>query len=176
MFRSRTLWCFCVFSALWRIGGGVSAQAPSTTTFEVASVKQNKSGPDSIQRVGMQPGDRVTITNVTLWTLIQVAYPGMSEIIGGPKWIGSSGPSADADRFDVNAKAEAPASREQLQLMLRALLADRFKLVVHTESKTEPIWALVVGRRDGKLGLNLRPASADCAALRANAQAAGRSP
>jgi uncharacterized protein (TIGR03435 family) len=76
----------------------------------------------------------------------------------------------------VNAKAEAPASREQLQLMLRALLTERFKLVVHTETKSEPIWTLVRARRDGKLGPNLRPASADCAALRANAQAAGRSP
>jgi uncharacterized protein (TIGR03435 family) len=76
----------------------------------------------------------------------------------------------------VNAKAEAPASRQQLQLMLRALLADRFKLVVHTETKSEPIWALVRARRDGKLGPNLRPATADCAALRANAQPGGRSP
>ena len=176
MFRSRALWCFCVFFVLGRLGSAASAQAPTTPVFEVASVKQNKSGPDSLQRVAMQPGDRVTITNVTLWTLIQVAYPGMSEIIGGPKWIGSAGPSVDADRFDVNAKAEAPASREQLQFMLRALLADRFKLVVHTESKAEPIWALVAGRRDGKLGPNLRPATAGCAALRANAQAGGRSP
>jgi len=134
MFRSRALWYFCVFSVFWRLGSVVSAQAPTTPTFEVASVKQNRSGPDSIQRVAMQPGDRVTITNVTLWTLIQVAYPGMADIVGGPKWIGSAGPSFDADRFDVNAKAEAPASREQLQSMLRALLADRFKLVVHTSA------------------------------------------
>jgi uncharacterized protein (TIGR03435 family) len=55
-------------------------------------------------------GDRVTMTNVTLRTLIQVAYPGMSEIVGGPGWVGS-GPSGD--RFDVNAKAETPASRNR---------------------------------------------------------------
>jgi uncharacterized protein (TIGR03435 family) len=60
--------------------------------------------------------------------------------------------------------------------MLRALLADRFKLVVHTETKSESIWALVLARRDGKLGPNLRPASVDCAALRANAQPGERSP
>jgi bla regulator protein blaR1 len=167
--RSRAVCYFCVFSVLWRIASLVSAQAPATPTFEVASVKQNKAGPDSIRRVGIQPGDRVTLTNVTLRTLIQVAYPGMSEIIGGPKWIGSAGPSFDADRFDVNAKAAAPASRDQLQTMLRSLLTDRFKLTVHTETRQAPIYALVLARRDGRLGPSLHPATADCPTLRAQA-------
>src|SRR5262249_27423463 len=92
------------------------------------------------------------------------------EISGGPAWIGRPGPNFDVDRFDVIAKADKPATREELRLMLRALLADRFKLVVHTETRTEPIWALVLARRDGTLGPHLRPAAATCAAIREAAQ------
>jgi len=159
------LWLLGIAS-MGRIAAGQASQAPPPPAFEVASVKANKSGPDSAQRAGLQPGERVTMTNVTLRTLIQIAYPGMSEIVGGPGWVGS-GPAGD--RFDVNAKADAPASREQLQSMLRTLLADRFKLAIHTESRDEPVFALVFARSDHRLGRNLRPAATDCAALRAAA-------
>ena len=154
---------------------GIVARKPSAQTlpspaFEVASGKPNKSGPFSIQRAGLQPGDRVTMTNVTLRILTQIAYPGPSEVIGGPSWVGD-GPSGD--RFDVNAKAEVSSSREQLQLMLRTLLADRFKLIVHTETRIEPVYALVLAKSDGSLGANLHPAAADCATLRTAALAIG---
>jgi uncharacterized protein (TIGR03435 family) len=175
MLRSRALWPICIF-LLWGIDGPVSAQTPVGPTFEVASVKPNTSGPRALQRAGFQPGERVTLTNVTLRIMIQMAYPAVSDIVGGPNWIGRAGPSDDADRFDVHAKAEAPASREQLQAMLRALLADRFKLAAHTEARTEPIWALVVARRDGKLGPHLRRATTDCAALRQAAQPSEKDP
>ena len=66
-------------------------------------------------------------------------------MVGGPSWLTS-------DRFDIVAKAPDNASPEQMPLMLRALLADRFKLVVHTESRELPIYALVLARGDGKLG------------------------
>ena len=159
------LWLIGIAST-GRIAAGQASQTPPGPVFEVASVKPNSSGPDSAQRAGLQPGERVTMTNVTLRTLIQIAYPGLSEIVGGPSWVGS-GPAGD--RFDVNAKAEAPASREQLQLMLRTLLADRFKLAVHVEPRDEPIFALVFARSDRRLGRNLRPATTDCATLRAAA-------
>ena len=150
-----------------------SAAQASGPAFDVASVKPNKSGPGAVQRVVMQPGDRVTMTNVTLRTLIQVAYPRMSEIVGGPSWIGS-GPSGD--RFDVNAKAESSASRDQLQLMLRTLLTDRFKLTIHFETSDEPVYALVFARSDRRLGPTLRPAATDCATIRAGAQSDDRDP
>lgn len=167
MVKSRVLLMFEVISL---VGGLLSAQTPPTSAFEVASIKPNKAGLGSIQRAGLQPGDRVTMTNVTLRILIQIAYPEPSAIVGGPSWVGS-GPSGD--RFDVNAKAEMASSREQLQLMLRTLLADRFKLVVHTEIRVEPVYALVLAKRDGSLGPNLHPAAADCATLRTAALAAG---
>ena len=52
-------------------------------------------------------------------------------------------------------------------MMLRTLLADRFKLVMHKETKDLPIFELVVARPDGRLGPQLRPAAVDCATLAA---------
>jgi uncharacterized protein (TIGR03435 family) len=150
---------------------GVSAQSTAQPAFDVASVKLNKSGPGSPQRIGLMSGDRVSFTNVALFAVIATAYEPISELVGGPSWIGKVGqPNWDVDRFDITAKAAAPATREQLQLMLRALLAERFKLAVHTERREEPIWAIVLARRDGRLGPHLRPAQATCAELRAGWQ------
>jgi len=143
-----------------------TAQAPPPApAFEVASVKPNKAG-DKRVSIGMQPGGRFTAAGVTLRMLIGLAYGTPqprpdSQMIGGPDWIGS-------DRFDIVAKAEGdvvPGPNGQLPLMLRALLADRFKLAVHNESRELPIYALVKSRSDGRLGPQLSPATVDCAAL-----------
>jgi len=141
---------------------------PPAPAFEVASIKPNKSG-DGRFGIGMQPGGRFAATGIPLRQLIAMAYgsPGQPlpafRIIGGPAWMNS-------DRFDIVAKAEGdiqPGSNSPLPLMLRALLADRFKLVVHNESRELPIYALMKARRDGKLGPQLRPTTVDCAALAA---------
>jgi uncharacterized protein (TIGR03435 family) len=55
--------------------------------------------------------------------------------------------------------------------MLRTLLADRFKLVVHTDTRSTPVYALVIARRDGRLGPRLHPEARDCEPLRAVARA-----
>jgi uncharacterized protein (TIGR03435 family) len=154
----------------------VAAQAPQAAApapaFEVASVKPNKSG-DGRVMLGNQPG-RFTATNVTLRMLIRTAYQLQDfQISGGPNWLAS-------DRFDIVAKIEAgdqdamPAGPPvpgqgptRLQLMIRSLLADRFKLTVHTETKEEPIYALVLARSDGRLGPELKKSDTDCAALMA---------
>ena len=86
------------------------------------------------------------------------------QISGGPKWINS-------DRFDVEAKAVGDVVRgtegtRRKQLMLQTLLAERFKLVVHHETKELPIYALVLARRDRRLGPKLRRSELDSAALR----------
>jgi len=147
----------------------VSAQAPPQ--FEVASVKPNKSG-DGRVMIGVQPGGRFTATNVPLRLLIRNAYQLQDfQIVGGPDWVGS-------DRFDIVAKAEAddlgdPFRADQTgqpsrgQLMLRALLAERFKLAAHNENREMPIFALVLARNDGKLGPQMHQSTTDCEALRA---------
>jgi uncharacterized protein (TIGR03435 family) len=82
---------------------------------------------------------------------------------GGPTWI-------DADRFDVSAKvgAENQNTVAQKQLMLRTLLAQRFKLAVHHETRDLPMYALVRARKNGALGPQLRHADIDCEALLAS--------
>lgn len=112
----------------------LAAQAPSIAIgperFDVASVKPNRLGYRSPQRATvLAPGERVSVVNEPAFMLVQFAYPGFDGVAGGPRWMGSKGPNEDADRFDVTAKAETFSTHEQLQTMLRALLADRFKLV-----------------------------------------------
>ena len=144
-----------------------SIQGPAA--FDVASVKPNKTG---IAKVSIQtiPGGRFTAENVTLRMLIRNAFQLQdSQLSGGPKWL-------DEDRFDIVAKTPSgdelgdPFKAEQIgqpsrgQLMLRALLAERFKLQVHTERREMSTYALVQTRRDGTLGPQLQRSDADCSA------------
>jgi uncharacterized protein (TIGR03435 family) len=101
--------------------------------------------------------------------MITFAYQIQSfQLEGGPGWIAS-------DRFDIVAKPErevpSTGGQDPLRMMLRTLLADRFKLVMHKETKELPIFELVVARQDGRLGPQLRPAAVDCAARAAAARA-----
>ena len=76
-----------------------AAQDAVNPTFEVASVKPNKSG-DGRVAIGFQPGGRYSATGITARMLIQQAYQIQPlQLIGGPDWLGS-------DRFDIIAKAE----------------------------------------------------------------------
>ena len=74
------------------------------------------------------------------------------QIVGGPNWIND-------DRFDVNAKAAGDTPPLQILAMSQTLLADRFKLVVHRETRQLPIYALVIARSDRRLGPRLQPAA-----------------
>jgi uncharacterized protein (TIGR03435 family) len=140
----------------------VLAQSPGAVAgpaFEVASVKRNTSG-DGRVGMGMAPGGQITMVNVPLRQIILRAYEVQNfQLIGGPGWITS-------DRFDVTAKADGNVTPSQVNLMLRSLLADRFKLVVHNESREMPLYELVMARPDGKPGPNLTPSAVDCTAAR----------
>ena len=160
-----TALALCAITLLLASSHLVGAQTTPTGTlaFEVASVKPNKSG-DGRAMIGMAPGGRFTATSVPLRLLMQVAHSVQPfQIVGGPDWLGS-------DRFDIVAKApEGEATGdpgERMRQMLRSLLAERFQLTIHTETRQMPIYALVVARSDGKLGAKLTPAATDCAAAR----------
>jgi bla regulator protein blaR1 len=137
----------------------VSAQSETAAKpqFEVASVKQNKSG---ALRVTMapQPGGRFTATNAPLRALIRNAYQLQDqELVGGPSWL-------NTDRFDIVAKAsDSAVSAGQTRSMLQTLLAERFKMIVHHETRELPVYALVMVRGDGKPGPQLHRTGADCA-------------
>jgi uncharacterized protein (TIGR03435 family) len=129
------------------------AQVPAPDTkpsaFEVASVKPHRSDDQRVMMVA-QPGGRFTAMNIALRFLIRTAYRLQDDqISGGPTWLTS-------DRFDIVAKTEDGASPTQLPSMLQGLLADRFKLAAHHETKELPIYALVLARSDGTLGSQLR--------------------
>ena len=123
--------------------------------FEVASVKLNKSG-DQGTYLRRQPGGLYTATNVPLRALIASAYlnefpPKGRLIFGGPGWI-------DSERFDIEARAEGNPGNEQIPLMVQSLLEDRFKLVMHHETRQLPIYALVLSK-PGETGPQLTPHS-----------------
>ncbi|HEY7186393.1 MAG TPA: TIGR03435 family protein [Vicinamibacterales bacterium] len=148
------------------------AQQPPLA-FETASVKPNKSGEEE-RYIRIDPsGGSLMVVNMQLRQLITFAYQIQSfQLEGGPDWIAS-------DRFDILAKPEreVPSTgaffggQNPLRMMLRTLLADRFKLVMHKETKELPIFELVRARQDGKLGPQLRPAAIDCATRAAAASA-----
>ena len=138
------------------------AQRPA---FEVAAVKPNNAGRMGITRFNLQGGERFTAENFLLRNLITEAYVAEhAELIDPPGWL-------DYARYDINAKAEKPVSRDTMRLMLQSLLAERFKLAVHTEDRVGKIFALMLARADGKLGSNLRHAQKTCEELRAESQA-----
>jgi len=147
------------FGMVVATGALVGAQAPAGPAFEVASVKPNTSG-DGRVMLAFQPGGRVTETGVTLLLLMRNAYRLQEfQLTGAPDW-------ARTERFDIAAKApEGTVGPDQIQPMMRTLLADRFKLVTHSETRDLPIYALVLARNDGRLGPNLKPSSVDCEAL-----------
>jgi uncharacterized protein (TIGR03435 family) len=128
----------------------------STPAFDVASIKPNQSG---ALRVTMapQPGGRFVATNAPLRDIIRNAYqlPGYA-LIGGPSWV-------QTDRFDIGAKAPSDLPAGQVRMMLRSLLADRFKLAMHRETRDLPIYLLAMARHDRTMGPELRRAEADCA-------------
>jgi bla regulator protein blaR1 len=151
--------------------------APVTPTFEVASVKPNNSG-EPFVRLGLQPGGRFIAQNVPARELIRFAFNVQAfQLDGGPGWLTSH-------RFDITAQAPSdlegaaatgPGQLRPVQLMLQALLADRFRLKAHRETKDVPVYNLVLARADGKLGPRLERSTVDCAALaRGRATATGR--
>lgn len=143
--------------------------AQSTITFEVASVRANTSG--SLSGFRGTKGRTYVATNQRLRNLIAQAYDLPAErIFGGPAWIGNN--SSDVrfvtgDRFDITATLPEGSTVQQVPFMLRALLADRFRLVTHSEKRDMPIYAMVTAQRDGQLGPQLRKASIDCQAAEA---------
>lgn len=133
-----------------------AAVAPAQTkpTFEVASVKptamdmaklmaavQNGEMPRIGPRVD---GARAEYIYMALKDLISLAYKVKPYQITGPDWMASQ-------RFDIIAKLPDGASKDDVPMMLQALLEDRFKLTLHRESKEGPVLALVVGKGGPKM-------------------------
>jgi len=144
--RRTALMCLMVMLGGW--AATLTAEAPNTVqnaTFDVSVVRVSK--PDA-QSSDLNLGkDRLEAKNLTLQSLLQFAYKLSSgsddQMIGGPKWMKST-------RFDLEGKLDAETAAkvstmtnderlDTLRAMLKALLADRFKLKVHQEARTLPV-------------------------------------
>ena len=128
------------------------AQAEPPQSFEVASIRRNLSGSQNTS-INLSDGGRYTVTNGSLKTLIRNAYGVLSfQLAGEPGWI-------DSEMYDIEAKTSVPEkiSQDQLKLLLQSLLADRFRLKVHWETRESTVYALLVD----KGGPKFKAASSD---------------
>jgi hypothetical protein len=117
-------------------------------SFEVASVKAvpidaGSYKPAGASRSMTMNASGIGYNSVTLKACILAAYQVKGYQVTGPSWIES-----ETQVYDISAKTAAPASDEQVRLMLQALLAERFKLTLHREKKELPVYALERSMRD----------------------------
>jgi uncharacterized protein (TIGR03435 family) len=145
--RTAILCAGLIVSASCAAFGQGAAESP---TFEVASVKPAEPQPEGMMRVRMSGGPgtpdpgQLTYTNVSLKNVLINAYDVNDYQISGPNWL-------DRERFDIVAKIPQGTTKEQFRLMLQSLLAERFKLALHHETKELPMYALVLGKGGSKL-------------------------
>lgn len=143
--------------------GRIQAQSPDSSSFEVVSIKPAEPGGRG-GLIRFAPGGRFEANAVPVKLLMQVAYDLQSfQIVGLPPW-------ADSDRFIVDAKAadakipnaapgnpsimtddERRVAEAKLHSRLQALLADRFNMKAHRETREMPVYALVVAKGGSKL-------------------------
>ncbi|HEV3332284.1 MAG TPA: TIGR03435 family protein [Bryobacteraceae bacterium] len=162
----------------------VSSAQPqkSQRAFDVASVKPNKSDDPPHSNFPLNSGDSYTAngglfsaTNFPLVSYIFFAYKlqgnqGLPLVRQLPGWV-------TTDRFDIQARADGNPTKDQMRLMMRSLLADRFKFLLHTEARESPVLAFVLAKAD-KTGPQLQPhpANAPCQTAVAPPSAAGPIP
>ncbi|HEY4357362.1 MAG TPA: TIGR03435 family protein [Acidobacteriaceae bacterium] len=110
-------------------------------SFEVASIRPNTSENSNTQ-ITLPKGGRYVVVNATVKTLLRNAYGLLSfQFAGGPSWL-------DTDRYDINAKANSSEdlTLESTRPLLQNLLADRFHMKVHWETREAPIYVLVADK------------------------------
>lgn len=128
---------------------GLLAQAADPPRFAVVSIKRNPSREQLSMSVSMgvgyRPGGRLVAGNAPLTMLIQRAYSVQGfQVVGGPSWIGTDG-------YDIEAKPESKTDEKQMWLMLQTLLADRFKLAMHRETRNLSVYDLQAATSGPKL-------------------------
>jgi uncharacterized protein (TIGR03435 family) len=142
-----------VFTVL--AGSICRAQSVTPPTFEVAAIKPSTvsdGGSSSHSRNG-----RITIENFSVKQIIMYAYGIQNYQFSGPRWL-------DDERYNIDAKADIKVEHLEVLGMLRTLLADRFKLQVHHESKAMQGYAMVVG----KAGLKVKPVDGEGSGMNTN--------
>jgi uncharacterized protein (TIGR03435 family) len=135
----------------------VATAAADELTFRTVSLTRNTTNPGPT-RFNVLPNGSYEIVNQSLMELLQLAYPGYTLDRGSlPRW-------AITESYDLTATSPLarPATSEDRQVMLRALLRDRFNVQTHLRVHEEPVYDLVLAREDGRLGPNMAPSPVDC--------------
>jgi uncharacterized protein (TIGR03435 family) len=140
-----------LFTALGACTGSGQV-APNPRSFEVASVRRNVSPNNVGSRMTDAPGG-IRYSNVLLFVLIARAYKVKGYQVVGPSWL-------FRDRYDVMATMPEGAAKEQIPVMLQNLLAERFRISVHRETRVRPAYTLVVGK-DGPILKKLEAGGAE---------------
>jgi uncharacterized protein (TIGR03435 family) len=146
----RALLAFVVFPAAFCL-----AQPAAKPTFEAAAIKPSTAN-DNHSSSHSNNG-RITMDNLTVKQLILNAYRIQNYQYAGPSWL-------ENERYNINAKADTKVEYAELMAMLQNLLAERFKLVVHHESKSVPGYALVIS----KGGLKVKPVEGEGSSMNSN--------
>ncbi len=140
--------------------GSLLGQAPAESlAFEVASIKPSEPITPAIVasgklHVGMKiDGVRVDIGNFSLMQVICKAYDVKQYQVSGPPWL------LTGQKFDIVANLPHGATKEQVPQMLQALLAERFKLAIHRDTKEHAVYAMVVGKTGIKMKESEAPAA-----------------
>jgi uncharacterized protein (TIGR03435 family) len=132
---------------------GTIALPDPAKRFDAASVRRDKAGPGG----GMSAGrGHLEMRRYSLKSLLLYAFQPIQEaqLTGGPGWL-------DSDRFDVVAKVAGETSGADLEVMLQNFLIERFAIKMHVETRSLPIYALVLAREDGRLGPDLHVAECE---------------
>jgi uncharacterized protein (TIGR03435 family) len=147
--------------------GQAEATGAAKPAFDVTSVKPNNSGSGQITMLPAANGGWQA-SNITLGMLVRLSFQLQdNQIVGGPKWLFE-------DRFDVMGTGTSPGRDGALFEKVKSLLVDRFKLVTHMEKREQSMFALVVARRDGRLGEKLTPSTVDCTPVAGGARGRGQ--
>jgi uncharacterized protein (TIGR03435 family) len=120
--------------------------------FEVASIKLTQPGSREGAGIKAMPGgQRYVATNVPVRLIFRLMYRlTEKQVAGGPDWF-------NTERYDIDARADHPYNLDDLHVMFQNLLADRFKLQFHKETKELPAYALMVDKAGSKMKLNQTP-------------------
>jgi uncharacterized protein (TIGR03435 family) len=136
-----------IFSAVLTAATVLGQSPAPPPAFDVASIKASpaeRRGGEAMlgENIKASPGS-LNMRHVTLKTCIAWAYHVFEYQVNGPEWIG-------LEHYEVAAKAAGPATEPELRAMLQTLLADRFQLTFHRQTKEMQAFVLTVGKNGPK--------------------------
>lgn len=154
-------------TALWAQTGNsfVGLQTSAARRFDVASIKENRSG-DPGWRLGPPNKGTESIFNLELRRIVASSFRIQDKMVFGPDWM-------DAVRYDIEAKGSPTANSPEVWEMMRSLLAERFHLKYHLETRVMPAYVIVVARgghklvkgEDGECAAAIKAGQASCDAI-----------